>query len=148
MNKSLLNITSIFLIIFVLFLSIGANISKMHCSKGNKFFIGTEVSNCVDETKVYCDLNIEELSCCAKEKMLESCCAKNKDNSCASEIKIIQFDFETLLYSSILSINLFHLNNNALFFYNCRNENSFNYYSKFKPPPLNSEIILFQAFLL
>ena len=148
MNKLSSNIISFFLICFVLFLSIGTNISKMQCSKGDKLFFGTEVPNCVDEKKKYCNINIEEFSCCAKEKLLESCCRKNDDNSCASEITIIQFDFETLLCYFDFSVNLFPVNIHRLFVYNDSFEDFFISSFKNEPPVINLIIIFFQTFLL
>ena len=81
---------------FILFISIGMNISKMKCDEDGALYLGIEVPSCSIENEVVCTNKQEKISCCMKE-IKKLCCPEKNDNSCASETETIQFDFETLV---------------------------------------------------
>ena len=99
MRKFFTYISLFLLSILVVFLSVGVSISKMQCSTDGKFFLGTEVPNCIEELEISCGLEIQQVSCCKKTESIESCCPQTGDDSCASETANFQFDFETLMPS-------------------------------------------------
>lgn len=96
MKQVIKNISVVFTAFFVIFLSIGLNISKMKCDVDSTFYLGTEVPSCSMYTEAMCTDEQEEISCCTKE-ILESCCPETNNKSCASETENIHFDFETLI---------------------------------------------------
>ena len=87
---------SIVMVIFILSISVGMNISKMKCDEDGALYIGSEVPSCSMETKVICNKEQEKIFCCMKE-IKKSCCLEKNDDSCASETETIKFDFETLV---------------------------------------------------
>ena len=100
------NILVTILSLFVVLLSVGVSISKMHCSTNGELFVGTEVPNCFQEKNLISSNPFKEISCCNLDEVLSSCCPKQKDNSCSSETKNFQFTFETT--SSLLSLKIFN----------------------------------------
>jgi len=104
---------SIVMAVFILFISMGMNISKMKCDEGGAFYLGSEVPSCSMKNEVICAKEQEKASCCMLE-VKKSCCPEKNDNSCASETQDIQFDFETLLTVfeldfSVINVLLFTL---------------------------------------
>ena len=90
------------LLVLVIFLSIGLNVSKMHCSDDQcsddgKFFVGTAVSNCIEKKEKACNMILNDFSCCATKEIETSCCSDEDDDPCSSETTNIQFNFETLI---------------------------------------------------
>ena len=89
-------VVSIVMVVFILSISMGVNISKMKCNEDGDLYLGSEVPSCSMENEVICEGKQEKISCCMKE-IKKLCCPEKNDNSCASETETIQFDFETLL---------------------------------------------------
>ena len=152
MQKNTLNIFSFILTTFVIFLSIGINISKMQCSKDGKLFIGTEVPNCMQINEIACSENSNEFSCCKQKDLLQTCCPQTNDDSCASETANFQFNFETILTSFTLNFNdSFFIDYTCLIYYKF-----FSFKDKFIyigdipfPPNLNKpKLTHIQSFLL
>ena len=104
MKLVLKNSLVILMSILVGFLSMGVNVSKMLCAKNGKIYIGKEVPNCKQEQELLCVDEQNLLLCCNKVKVQKSCCPQMEDNTCASETKNIQFDFETTI-SNIFSLD-------------------------------------------
>ena len=102
MKKNFLNISSVLLAFFVVFLSVGVSVSKMLCSKDGKLFLGTEVPNCMQQKEIFCIVDSQEFTCCKKSDYVESCCPQTEDGTCASETANFQFDFETLVPTLVL----------------------------------------------
>ena len=98
MKKMFRNISLIMMTILVVFLSMGVNISKMQCDKAGRVYIGTEVPSCNTEKDIIC-VDKQELPCCFLE-IKKPCCPETMDNSCSSDSRLIQFDFETLVEST------------------------------------------------
>ena len=141
---------SIVMLVFILSISMGVNISKMKCNEDGDLYLGSSVPSCSMENEVICEGKQEKISCCMKE-IKKSCCPEKNDNSCASETETIQFSFETLLTSfdpdfSAAPILLFAFN-----FTNCFNAN-YNvqtYLSDIPPPKLHKPVLSnIQSFLL
>ena len=135
---------------FILFISIGMDISKMKCDEDGALYIGSEVPSCSMENEVICTKEQEKIFCCMKE-IKKSCCPEKNDNSCASETETIQFDFETLLTAfdpdfSVAPILLFTFN---LTDYFNTNYNVQTYLSDIPPPKLHRPVLSkIQSFLL
>ena len=102
MKQILRNISLVIMIILVVFLSMGVNVSKMRCDEDGSLYLGSEVPSCSMDNEVICTKEQEKVSCCMLE-VVRSCCPEKKDNSCASETETIQFDFETLVSDSEFS---------------------------------------------
>ena len=151
MKQILKKISLVLLSIFVVFLSIGVSVSKMQCSVDGRLFLGTQVPNCMQEKEMVCGTVLDELSCCKKEEVQQSCCPQTKDNSCASETENIQFDFQilthsfefnfkevsVLLYSFFLCDKLYNLKLNFNYF----NDISFLKFSKPELPEIQSFLL-------
>ena len=141
---------SITMVVFILSISIGVNISKMKCNESYALYLGSEVPSCSMEDEVICEEEQEKTSCCMKE-IKRLCCLEKNDNSCASETKTIQFDFETLLTAfdpdfSVAPILLFTFN---LTDYFNVNYNVQTYLSDIPPPKLHKPVLSkIQSFLL
>ena len=105
MKKHFTHISLLILSVIVIFLSIGVTISKMQCSgiiecpEDGKLFLGKEVTSCIEQQEIACDMILNELSCCKKKEVPKSCCPNKEDSSCESEATDIQFHFETLVTS-------------------------------------------------
>jgi len=136
--------------ILVLVLSLGIHISKMKCNEDGDLYLGSSVPSCSMQNEVICEGKQEKISCCMKE-IKKSCCPEKNDNSCASEIKAIQFDFETLLTAfdpdfSVAPILLF-----IFAFTDCfnANYNGQTYLSDMPPHKLHKPVLSkIQSFLL
>lgn len=138
------------MIIMVIFLSIGMNISKMKCADDGQLYLGTSVPSCSIEKEVDCQGKQEKISCCMIE-IEKQCCPETKDKSCASEIENIQFDFETLVSKTQISFKEGAFLYFNIFISNCFQQfNSVNAYkTSIQPPKLNKFILAnIQSFLL
>ena len=108
------------LAIFVLFVSMGVNISRMSCDNNRQVYLGYMVSNCQEnEVRACCCIEINDICCCNTEKEI---CFDTFRESCTQESAMIQYDFETTVsYQKLIqvkSIILFNirLNNIASYF--------------------------------
>ena len=102
MKKNLLNISNVVLIAFVLFLSMGVNVSKMKCDKNSAIYIGTDVPSCIKYKEITCSDSDKKKTSCCMIKNQKSCCPETMDDSCASSTKNIHFNFETLISSFVI----------------------------------------------
>ena len=150
MKQILRNISLGVMIILVVFLSMGVNISKMRCDEAGSLYLGSEVPSCSMDNEVICAKEQEKVSCCMLE-VVRSCCPEKKDNSCASETETLQFDFETLI--SAFELNFKEIS--ALLYTvvlhdkQCNLKNHINYESGIPPPELyKPELVEIQSFLL
>ena len=105
MKHILRNIALGLMIILVVFLSMGVNISKMRCDEAGSLYLGSEAPSCSMNNEVICTNEQEKVSCCMLE-VVRSCCPEKKDNTCASETENLQFDFETLVKASNLHFSI------------------------------------------
>ena len=96
MNNIFKNITFLLLASFVLFMSMGVNISKMSCDKSGQLYIGTKIPSCNDNQFANCCTELSRFSCCSMIEE-ESCCAINAQGTCDKESAKIQYSFETIL---------------------------------------------------
>ena len=86
--KQILKYTAIItMTIFVVILSIGIHVTKIQCNKGERVFVGTDVSTCKMQEKT--------TSCSMKKKLVKSCINSEKEGEPQKESKLLQFDFET-----------------------------------------------------
>ncbi|MDC0249245.1 hypothetical protein OAK24_00015 [Flavobacteriales bacterium] len=150
MKHILRNIYLGVMIILVVFLSIGFNISKMRCDEDGSLYLGGEVPSCSMDNEVTCATEQEKVSCCMLE-VVRLCCPERKDNSCASETETLRFDFETLI--STFELNFKEIS--ALFYTvilhdkQCDLKKHINYISGIPPPKLNQpQLAQIQSFLL
>jgi len=150
MKQILRNISLVIMIVLVVFLSMGVNISKMRCDEAGSLYLGSEVPSCSMENEVICAKEQEKVSCCMLE-IKKSCCPEKKGNSCASETETIQFDFETLV--SVFELNFKEIS--ALLYTivlhdkQCDLKKHINYISGIPLPKLNKpELAQIQSFLL
>ncbi len=138
------------MIIVVVSLSIGMNISKMKCADNGQLYFGTQVPSCNIDNEIRCNQNEQLVSCCLVT--LESqCCPETNDNNCASEIKSLKFDFETLLYNSLYHFyidNIITCNTHVDAYLD--NTKVLWFFYDIKPPPdINSSFLAqIQSFLL
>ena len=141
---------SIVMLVFILSISMGVNISKMKCNEDGDLYLGTSVPSCSMKNEVICEGKQEKISCCIKE-IRKSCCPEKNDNSCASETETIQFDFETLLtvFEPDFSVSPILLSSfNLMDFLNAA-YNAQTYLSDIPPPRLHQPILSkIQSFLL
>ena len=150
MKQILRNISLVIMTIFVVFLSMGVNISKMRCDEAGTLYLGSEVPSCSEENEVVCAKAQEKVSCCMIE-VKKSCCPETKDKSCASSTQNIHFDFETLLTAfepdfSVAPILLFTFNLRYCF---NTDYNVQTYLSDIPPPKLHKPVLSnIQSFLL
>ena len=150
MKQIFINISLVILTIFVVFLSMGINISKMRCDETGTLYLGSEVPSCSEENEVVCTKEQEKVSCCMIE-VKKSCCPETKDKSCASSTQNIHFDFETLLTAfepdfSVAPILLFTFNLRYCF---NTDYNVQTYLSDIPPPKLHKPVLSnIQSFLL
>ena len=144
------NISLVIMTAFVVFLSMGVNISKMRCDEAGSLYLGSEVPSCSMNNEVICTKEQEKVSCCMIE-VVRSCCPEKKDNSCASETETLHFDFETLI--SAFELNFKEIS--ALLYTvvlhdkQCDLKKHINYISGIPPPKLNKpQLAQIQSFLL
>ena len=151
MIKIVKNICVFNLVTLVMFLTIGAPISKMHCDKGFSFYLGNEVPNCKTDKQISCNVDIEKESCCKKEEMLISCCSTT--DGCDKDTELFQFNFETLVTKKqniidCKEISLFKITQNNLFRLSV-NDNLITHFKAESPPLLTKPILPeIQSFLL
>ena len=151
MMSKILNNTSIFIFTILIFtLSMGVNVSKISCDKGNNLFLGIEVPSCSQVTKITCVMQKEKVFCCIKE-VKKSCCTEIISKSCTTTTKNFQFNFETLVtffkFNFIQDSSLLHLTslfNSNFYFKSYINYNSSMQQSKLYKPELSK----LQSFLL
>ena len=143
-------VVSIVMVVFILSISMGVNISKMKCNEDGDLYLGSSVPSCSMQNEVICEGKQEKISCCMKE-IKKSCCPEKNDNSCASETETIQFDFETLVTVfevnfSVVPVLLFAFNLTDCF---NANYNVQTYLSDIPPPKLHKPVLSkIQSFLL
>jgi hypothetical protein len=149
--KIVKNICVLIVAVLVMFLTIGANISKMHCDKGFPFYLGNEVSNCKTEKQISCNIDIEKESCCKTEEMQKLCCPTT--DGCEKDTELLQFTFETLVaqkqkITDCKEIFLFKITQNNLFRLSV-NDNLITRFQSESPPLLTNPILPeIQSFLL
>jgi len=88
MKQFFKNIILIPMAIFTLLLSMGMHVTKIQCAKGERVFIGTDVSTCNMQEKT--------TSCCKKKKIVKFFKYSQKEEKPQKESKLLQFDFETV----------------------------------------------------
>ena len=149
--KIVKNICVLIVSVLVMFLTIGANISKMHCDKGFFFYLGNEVSNCKTEKQISCNIDIEKESCCKTEEMQKLCCPTT--DGCEKDTELLQFIFETVVaqkqnITDCKEISLFKIIQNNLFKLSVH-DNLITHYQAESPPLLTKPILPeIQSFLL
>jgi len=80
--KQILKYTAIItMTIFVVILSIGMHVTKIQCAKGERVFIGTDVSTCKMQEKT--------TSCCKKKEIVKFCKYSEKEGKPQKESKLI-----------------------------------------------------------
>ena len=150
MKKMFRKISLVMMTILVIFLSMGVNISKMQCDKSGRVFIGTETMSCSSDKDIICSFNQEKIACCILE-IQKSCCPEQTDNNCSSDIKLVQFNFETIVESiehKTSLLNAFYVNSYVSNYFTF-NYNVNNYKSGIQPPKLHKPILAkIQSFLL
>ena len=143
-------VVSIVMVVFILSISMGVNISKMKCNEDGDLYLGSEVPSCSMENEVICEGKQEKISCCMKE-IKKLCCPEKNDNSCASETETIQFDFETLVTVFEVDFSVVPVLLSAFNLTDCFNAN-YNvqiYLSDISPPKLHKPVLSkLQSFLL
>ena len=118
MIKIVKNICVLIVATLVMFLTIGAHISKMQCAKEFSFYLGKEVPNCKTEKNISCNIDMAKVSCCKKEEIQESCCPTT--DGCEKDTELLQFTFETVVaqkqkITDCKEISLFNIIQNNLF---------------------------------
>ena len=91
------NILSVFISLLVILLSVGVNISELHCGESAKLFLGDITKSCNDYQDMTCCIIDQPVTCCSVEK---ECSSENSIDCCSSETELIAFDFETLIESN------------------------------------------------
>ena len=151
MMKIVRNIYVLILSVLVMFLTIGAHVSKMQCAKECFYYIGEEVPNCKTEKNISCNIDMEKVSCCKKEEMQQSCCPTTDD--CEKDTELFQFTFEIVVAKKqkiidCKEIYLFEIIHNNLFKLSVHD--NLITYCQIESPPLLTKPILpeIQFFLL
>ena len=151
MMKTVRNICVLIVAVLVMFLTVGAHISKMQCAKEFSFYLGKEVPNCKTEKNISCNIDMEKVSCCKKEEMQKSCCPTT--DGCEKDTELLQFTFETVVaqkqnITDCKEISLFKRIQNNLFKLSVHD--NLITHSKAESPPLLTKPILpeIQSFLL
>ena len=151
MMKTVRNICVLIVAVLVMFLTVGAHISKMKCAKEFSFYLGKEVPNCKTEKNISCNIDMEKVSCCKKEEMQKSCCPTT--DGCEKDTELLQFTFETLVtqkqkITDCKEIFLFKITQNNLFRLSV-NDNLITRFQSESPPLLTKPILPeIQSFLL
>ena len=141
---------SILMAVFILFISMGMNISKIKCDEDGGVYLGTQVPSCSEKNEVVCNEEQEKVSCCMIE-IQKSCCPETNDKSCASSTQNIHYDFETIL--TVFELD-FSEKTSLLSFFNFYDSKSYfvkvnHYFSGIPPPKLNKpQLAQIQSFLL
>jgi len=141
---------SVVMVVFILSVSMGMNISKMKCDEGGALYLGSEVPSCSQEQEVQCEQVQEKITCCMLE-IEKACCPETEDQTCASETEMLHFDFETLLTAFKLDFSIADILLTT--FNSCDGKTYFvkvnNYFSGIPPPKLkNPQLAQIQSFLL
>ena len=151
MMKIVKNICVLIVSVLVMFLTVGAHISKMQCAKEFSFYLGKEVPNCKTEENISCNIDMEKVSCCKKEEMQKSCCPTT--DGCEKDTELLQFTFETVVakkqkITDCKEISLFPKTQNNLFELSVHD--NLITHSQAESPPLLAKPILpeIQSFLL
>ena len=149
--KIIRNICVFIVSVLVMLLTIGANISKMQCAKEFSLYLGKEVPNCKIEQNISCNIDMEKVSCCKKEKMQISCCSTTY--GCEKDTELLQFTFETVVaqkqnITDCKEISLLKTTQNNLFRLSVHD--NLITHSQAESPPLLKKPILpeIQSFLL
>ena len=100
MKKILHKICVYLLASFVLFLSIGVNISKITCHESSSIALGDFQSACHEEIDDICVLETNTESCCNIERVI-TCCSSFK-NLCDKELSNISSRVFNFIYKSIV----------------------------------------------
>ena len=151
MMKTVRNICVLIVAVLVIFLTVGAHISKMKCAKEFSFYLGKEVPNCKTEKNISCNIDMEKVSCCKKEEMQKLCCPTT--DGCDKDTELLQFTFETLVRKKqniidCKEISLFKITQNNLFRLSV-NDNLITHFQSESPPLLTKPILPeIQSFLL
>ena len=151
MMKIVKYIYVLIVVTLVVFLTIGATVSKMNCDKGFSLTFGNEVLNCKTKKQMSCSINIEKESCCKTEKMQKLCCPTT--DGCEKDTELLQFTFETVVaqkqnITDCKEISLFKITQNNLFRLSV-NDNLITYFQSESPPLLTKPILPeIQSFLL
>jgi hypothetical protein len=151
MMKTVRNICVLIVAVLVMFLTVGAHISKMECAKEFSLYLGKEVPNCKTEKKISCNIDMEKESCCKKEEMRKSCCPTT--DGCEKDTELLQFTFETLVsqkqkITDCKEFFLFKIIQNNLFRLSV-NDNLITHFQSESPPLLTKPILpVIQSFLL
>jgi len=151
MMKTVRNICVLIVAVLVMFLTVGAHISKMQCAKEFSFYLGKEVPNCKTEKNISCNIDMEKVSCCKKEEMQKSCCPTT--DGCEKDTELLQFTFETLVtqkqkITDCKEIFLFKITQNNLFRLSVH-DNLITRFQAESPPLLTKPILPeIQSFLL
>ena len=95
--KPITNIISCLLAFFVLFISMGFNISKIDCHDNEQVFLGIDAANCQDDADC---CSSEQTSCCIVIEE-ETCCESDLFNTCAIQSVNVKYDFITTLSKNI-----------------------------------------------
>ena len=88
MKQIFKNIILIPIAIFTLLITMGVHVTKIQCAKGERVFVGTDVSTCKMQEKI--------TSCSMKKKLVKSCINSEKEGEPQKESKLLQFDFENI----------------------------------------------------
>ena len=141
---------SILMAVFILFISMGMNISKIKCDEDGGVYLGTQVPSCSEKNEVVCNEEQEKVSCCMIE-IQKSCCPETNDKSCASSTQNIHYDFETIL--TVLELDFSEKNSQSASFSSYERKSYFikvnNYFSGIPHSKLNKpQLTQIQSFLL
>ena len=151
MMKTVRNIYVLIVAVLVMFLTVGAHISKMQCAKEFSLYLGKEVPNCKTEKQISCNIDTEKESCCKTEKMQKSCCLTT--DGCEKDTELLQFIFETVVaqkqkITDCKEIFLFKIIQNNLFRLSV-NHNLITHFQAESPPLVTKPILPeIQSFLL
>ncbi|MEE2954158.1 MAG: hypothetical protein VX347_03195 [Bacteroidota bacterium] len=96
MNKILKNITTLLMACFVLFVSIGLNVSKLKCGTNSSLYIGLESPSCTIDKEICSIDNLITSSCCSSIQET-NCCHDEKIATCKTESVLIQYNFQTTI---------------------------------------------------
>lgn len=132
-----------------LLLSVGGNITQMHCPKGSKVFFGTDNSSC----------HLQEAPLCTQAKSKKSCCKSTTNESsqklpCNKQTIEFSYDFDSVI-SSVYNVEceiVLNSLSNKIFVHHTSHifERLPQTYLKDRSPPLVSKPILskIQSFLI
>ena len=97
MKRIAKNIATLFMASFVLFISVGLNISKIKCGENSNVYVGVEDPTCMTaEASCTVDDLMRSSSCCIKTKQT-NCCCDDQIKMCKKESVLIQYNFQTII---------------------------------------------------